>query len=188
MRGYWARDDPAFLLILLTIMAGMALESILSFLKIHGFLLPFSSFSDRLWSVAEASCSGVLPGFAVDCAQWLPPGWGHYCHCVLVSQFFTVDLTPQHARTHARTHTHTHTHTHTCIHTEGCLATGYGGWSLQVPWSQWSGHTVLMFISTLSFPSLSTSMPYKCSAGHVCPFTNVYDKTYSCFTPSHVQC
>ena len=45
-----------------------------------------------------------------------------------------------------------------------------------------------MFISTLSFPSLSTSMPYKCSAGHVCPFINVYDKTYSCFTPSHVQC
>ena len=66
MRGYWARDDPAFLLILLTIMAGMALKSILSF---HGFLLSFSSFSDRLWSVAEASCSGVLPGFAVDCAQ-----------------------------------------------------------------------------------------------------------------------
>ena len=67
MRGYWARDDPAFLLILLTIMAGKILKYTLIFSNFIDDLLSFS-IGDRLWSVAKASCVGILPGFAVDCA------------------------------------------------------------------------------------------------------------------------
>jgi hypothetical protein len=75
MRGHWARDDPAFLLILLTIMAGKRLIRIrtLLYYLLHISLIVFSrvfySISNRLWSMAEATCVGVLPSFAVDRAQ-----------------------------------------------------------------------------------------------------------------------
>ncbi len=51
MRGYWARDDPAFLLILLTIMAGMCL--------IRSYTMPYPLLSSLVCLIVSVIGYGL---------------------------------------------------------------------------------------------------------------------------------